>query len=165
MKKNITNRRNLLNFIIMGGGVLAFILGYFLWSKWDSSNMVSMVSPTKIRILHYYSDFGLGVVIKHFLFDLLIFIFIYPSIYIARIIVSKKFKVIINIGQFYVIFFILLLVLNIIYCINCMKSIISNSIIGFIDCFLININYEIYIPALIFFIIETFNDKLINNKE
>lgn len=169
MKKEINKKEckgsNILNFIIFGIIIFSIIYIYILWSKFDSSYMPSFLSPTKIRVLHYYSSFGLGSIIKRFLFDLLIFIFIYPSIYLMRIWINRKFNLFKSIRFFYIIFFTILIALNLIYCISGIKFIISNSIFGFIDYFIININYEIYIPIFILFIIEIFNNKLINNKE
>ena len=161
MKKNVINRYNLLNFIISGSIFLLLIFIYLLWSKEDSSSLSTSIAPATIRTLHYYSGFGLGIVLPHFLFDLLIFILIYPIIYIVRIVLSKKFKIIIDITLFYLVFFILLLMLNLIYCINGMKSIITESILGYVDYFLTSIFYEIYLPMLLFFVIEIF----IFNKE
>lgn len=169
MEKEINKKKykgsNILNFIILGIIIFSIIYIYILWSKLDSSYMPSFISPTKIRILHYYSSFGLGNIIKRFLFDLLIFIFIYPSIYLIRILLSRKFNLFISIRFFYIISFSILIALNLIYCISGIKCIISNSILGYIDYFIININYEIYLPISILFIIEIFNNKLINNKE
>lgn len=141
-------------FIILMVFVLISILLYLQWSNTDSINMPSAINHTQHRYLHYYSSYGLGVVLERFLWDSFIFFVIYPIIIIYRFYINKQNKYL-KPDNFFKICFIALIFLNILYFISTLNHIYTDNILGYIDYLFINImKYEIYIPIIIYYVIE-----------